>query len=70
MNGTVGVDGYTASVHASPSDVLSNFNFGIMGAAEIRYNRLIVPMDFMWVKLIDGGTLSRVLDLWPAMVVE
>jgi hypothetical protein len=31
-NGTVGAGGYQTSVHASAGDVLSNFDFGLMGA--------------------------------------
>lgn len=53
INGTVGADGYQTSVHVSASDVLSNFNFGLMGAADIRYNRIIIPVDFLWARLED-----------------
>jgi hypothetical protein len=53
LSGTAGVLGQTASVHVSAGDVLSNFNFGIMGAVEARKNRLILPVDFMWVRLKD-----------------
>jgi hypothetical protein len=53
VNGTVGAFGHEDSVHVSASDVLSNFNFGLMGAVEIRYNRIIIPVDFMWVRLKD-----------------
>jgi hypothetical protein len=51
--GTVGAAGRQASVHVSAGDVLSNLNIGIMGAVEARYNRIVVPIDFMWVKLSD-----------------
>jgi hypothetical protein len=53
MSGTVGALGHTTSVHASATDVLSHFNIGIMGAVEARKNRLVVPIDFMWIKLSD-----------------
>ena len=53
ISGTVGVAGFETGVHVTGSDVLSYVNFGIMGAAEIRYNRFLMPIDFMWVKLTD-----------------
>jgi len=54
INGTLGVRGYEASTHVSASDVLSNFNFGLMGAMEVRRKRFLIPVDFMWVKLSDN----------------
>jgi hypothetical protein len=53
VHGTTGVHGHEASVHASASDVLSYVNIGLMGAVEARYKRIIVPIDFMWIKLAD-----------------
>jgi hypothetical protein len=53
INGTVGALDHDSSVHVTARDVLSNFNFGLMGAVEIRYNRIILPVDFMWVRLKD-----------------
>ena len=57
VNGTVAAAGHEASTHVPARDVLSNFDFGIMGLTEIRYNRLIMPVDFMWVKLSDNKGL-------------
>jgi len=54
MNGTVGALGHETSVHVTAGDVLSYFNFGLMGAVEARYNRVIIPVDFMWVRLKDN----------------
>jgi hypothetical protein len=54
INGTVGVLDHETSVHVTARDVLSNFNFGLMGAVETRYNRIIIPVDFMWVRLKDS----------------
>ncbi len=51
MSGTLGALGREASVHVTPMDLLTNFNFGLMGAGEIRKGRVLLPMDFMWVKL-------------------
>jgi hypothetical protein len=53
INGTVGALDHQSGVHVSSGDLLSNFDFGVMGLTEIRYNRIIVPIDFMWVKLTD-----------------
>jgi len=52
--GTVGAAGHDASVHVTAADVLSNFNFGVAGALETRYDRILIPVDFMWVKLSDN----------------
>jgi hypothetical protein len=57
VHGTVGALGHEASVHASAADVLSHFNIGLMGAAEARYKRLTIPVDFMWIKLSDDKGL-------------
>ena len=54
MNGTVGAAGYEAGIHVSPADLISNINIGIMALADIRYNRIIIPIDFMWAKLSDS----------------
>jgi hypothetical protein len=43
-----------ASVHASASDVFSYVNIGAMGAVEARYKRIIIPVDFMWVRFSDN----------------
>jgi len=51
MRGTVGAKGYDASVHVSATDILSNFRFGVASITEFRYNRFVVPVDFMWVRL-------------------
>jgi hypothetical protein len=57
ISGTVGALGHDASVHASASDVLSYFNFGLMGAVEARKDRFVFPVDFMWVRLTDDKGL-------------
>ncbi len=53
MHGTVGADGFDASVHASAGDVFSKFNIGFMDATEFRKKRFVIPLDIMWVKLSD-----------------
>ena len=63
LSGTVGARGHDASVHVSASDVLSNFNFGLMGAVQASKDRLVFPVDFMWVRLDDDkGLPSTDLD--------
>ena len=57
VHGTVGAGSHDASVHASPGDVLSHFRFGLMGAVEGRYKRLVLPLDIMWVRLGDDKAL-------------
>jgi len=56
-HGTVGALGRDASVHASASDLLSHFNFGILGAAEIRHNRFLLTGDLMWTRVSDSKAL-------------
>jgi len=57
MHGTVGVRNQEASVHASFSDIFNYLNIGAMGALEVRYNRVIMPVDFIWMKLSDDKAL-------------
>jgi hypothetical protein len=57
VNGTVGALDRTVGFHASIGDVLSKFNIGLMGLAEARKNRFLVPIDFMWIKLSDDRGL-------------
>ncbi len=56
-HGTVGALDRDASVRASPSDLLSHVNFGIMGAAEARYNRFLLNGDMIWIRLSDSRAL-------------
>ena len=59
ISGTVGALGHDASVHVSGSDVLSYFNFGLMGYVEASKDRLVFPVDFMWVRLTDDKGLPE-----------
>lgn len=56
-HGTVGALGRDSSLHASPTDLLSHFNFGLMGAAEARYNRFLLNGDMIWIRLSDSRAL-------------
>jgi hypothetical protein len=58
-HGTTGVRGFNASIHASAGDMLSHFNIGLMGALELRKNRLVLPVDTMWVRLSDSKSLPE-----------
>jgi hypothetical protein len=53
MHGTTGVLDHEASVHASFGDIFSYLNIGAMGVIEVRYKRVIMPLDFIWMKLSD-----------------
>jgi len=57
VHGTAGALGHDASVHASFGDIFNYFNIGAMGAMEVRYNRIVAPVDFMWMKLSDNKAL-------------
>ncbi|MGC1417611.1 MAG: hypothetical protein WA817_20140 [Candidatus Acidiferrum sp.] len=66
VHGTVGALGHEASVHADFSDIFSYFNIGLMFALEPRYNRIVMPFDFMWMKLSDDKALP--FDVGPTSV--
>jgi hypothetical protein len=57
VHGTTGALGREASVHASFSDIFNYLNIGAMGVLEARYNRVLMPLDFMWMKLSDDKAL-------------
>jgi hypothetical protein len=57
VHGTIGARGLDTSVHASAADLLSHFRFGLMGLVEPSYNRLVLPVDVMWVRLGDDSAL-------------
>ncbi len=57
IHGTVGALDHDASVHATFGDIFNYFNIGLMGVVEPRYNRIVMPVDFMWMKLSDNQAL-------------
>lgn len=57
MHGTVGARYREVSVHASAGDILSNFRFGLAGGVEFRKQRMVIPIDLMWVRLEDDKAL-------------
>jgi hypothetical protein len=56
-HGTVGALGHNVSIHASAGDLLSHFNFGLMGAAEARYGRIVLTGDMLWIRLSDDKAI-------------
>jgi hypothetical protein len=58
VHGTAGALGHETSVHASFSDIFNYLNIGLMGGAELRYNRVVMPVDFLWMKLSDDKGLA------------
>ena len=59
VHGTVGARGYSSYTSVSPSDVLSHFNFGVMGSFEAQYRRWGLPFDFVYAKLGDNKTFTN-----------
>jgi hypothetical protein len=57
VHGTSGVLGHDASVHADFSDIFNYLNIGAMGVVDLRYNRVVMPIDFFWIKLSDNHGL-------------
>jgi len=56
-HGTVGALGRDVSIHASPGDLLSHFDIGLMGAAEFRRNRFLLNGDLLWIRISDSRAL-------------
>lgn len=44
-------------MHASPGDLLSHVDFGLMGAAEASYRRFVLNGDMLWIRLSDSHAL-------------
>ena len=56
-HGTVGALGRDVGMHASPGDLLSHFDIGLMAAAEARRQRLLLSGDVVWARLSDDKAL-------------
>ncbi len=61
IHGTVGAFDRDANVSVSPIDLLSHFRFGLMGTADARWKRLVLPLDVIWARLGDDKALPGVL---------
>lgn len=57
LHGTTGALGHDASVHASFGDIFNYLNLGAMGTFEVRNGRVLMPVDFLWMKLSDNKAL-------------
>src|SRR2546423_11453516 len=56
-HGTAGAFNRDIGYRASAIDLLSHFRFGLMGAAEARHDRVLFPLDMMWIRLRDDKAL-------------
>lgn len=56
-HGTAGAFNRDVGYRASAIDLLSHFRFGLMGAAEARHDRVLFPLDMMWIRLRDDKAL-------------
>jgi hypothetical protein len=59
MHGYVGAFGFNAGVKASPGDLLSHADIGLMGTLEARKERWVIPVDIMWLALSDDKGLPE-----------
>ncbi len=58
VHGTaVGPKGNGLGFRASPSDLLSHFRLGLLAAAEVRRQRLVMSTDLLWMRLGDDKAL-------------
>lgn len=57
IHGLTSVGSHSASMHASAGDLLSDFKFGLMGAAEARSDRWLLNGDLMWMRLGDAKSV-------------
>jgi hypothetical protein len=58
VHGTaVGPNGNGVGFRASPSDLLSNFQIGLMGAITASHKRLVTSMDIFWIRLEDDTAI-------------
>ncbi len=59
VHGTAsGPNGNGLGFRASPSDLLSHFRFGLLGAAEVRHKWLVASSDLLWMRLGDDKAIA------------
>lgn len=51
VHGTVGAFGRDAGFSVTPSDLLSHARFGLLGVVEARRNRIVSPIDTLWLNV-------------------
>jgi len=59
MHGYVGARGFNVGVKASPGDILSHADVGLLGTVEARKGPWVLPVDFMWLALSDDKGLPE-----------
>lgn len=59
MHGTTGIRGLNASIHATPGDLLSHFDIGLMAGVELQKGRGVMPVDMVWARLSDSKSLPE-----------
>jgi len=58
VHGTaIGPNGNGVGFRASPSDLLSHFQIGLMGAVEVSHKRIVTSMDIFWIRLEDDTAI-------------
>jgi hypothetical protein len=64
VHGTVvDANGNGVGFRASPSDLLSHFQIGLMGAVEARHKWLVTSMDIFWIRLEDDKAIPLPPDV-------
>ena len=53
VHGSLGTNDRSVGIHVSAIDLLSHFRFGLMGTVEARHNRILIPIDLIFVRLRD-----------------
>jgi len=70
VHGNVNALDQNVGYKASPSDVLSHVDFGLMGAVAARYKRVVMTADFLWITLSDTKTRVFALPNAPQLSAE
>ena len=58
--GTIGANGHDAKFYTTPGELFSHFRFGLLGVVETDYKRVVVPVDFIWLRLGDDKALANI----------
>jgi hypothetical protein len=57
-HGSIGALNHDISFHASPGDLLSHADIGLMGGAEASYKHFVLSGDILWIRLSDDKALA------------
>lgn len=69
-HGNANALGYNLGFKASAADLLSHFRFGIMGMGDMRYKRLILTSDILFLTLSGDNTKTLRLPSQPQIASE